>query len=239
MIGLAVGLLVIAGCGAAVVYAFLAPTSTIFRPVLFRGPAESNSVVLTFDDGPTSPFTEQILDILAERKVPATFFLCGKNVERNPELARRIVREGHTVGNHTYSHPLLYLRTRKFLAGEIDHTQAIIEKVTGVRPSFFRPPYGARWFGLMPILKARGLMMVMWSAAGYDWKYRTEAIIKATTREMQSGSVVLLHDGHERQPPEKVDQSSTVRALSAIIDAATDKGLKFVPIEEFTPEVVE
>ncbi len=235
--GLAVGLLVIAGCGAAVAYAFLAPTSKLFRPVLNCGPAESKQVVLTFDDGPTSPFTEQILDILADRKVPALFFLCGKNVERHPEIARRIVREGHTVGNHTYSHPLLYLRTRKFLAGEIDRTQAVIERVTGVRPGWFRPPYGARWFGLMPTLESRGLKMVMWSAAGYDWRLRTQGIIKATLREMRSGSVILLHDGHERQPPEKVDRSCTVAALPAIIDAAIERGLKFVAVEEFASEV--
>lgn len=238
MMGLAVGLLVIAGCGAALAYACVAPTSEVFRPVLVRGPAESRHLLLTFDDGPTSPFTGQILDILAQRKVPATFFLCGKNVERHPEIARRIVREGHTIGNHTYSHPLLLLHSRKFMAREIDRTQEVIERVMGMRPSWFRPPYGSRWFGLMPTLKARGLRMVMWSAAGYDWKYRTHAIIKATTREMRSGSVILLHDGHERQPPEKVDQSSTVEALPAIIDAATEAGLKFVPITEFASHIV-
>ena len=217
-----------------VIYACVAPMAEFFRPVLVRGPAESRNLVLTFDDGPTSPFTEQILGILAERKVPATFFLCGKNVERHPEIARRIVREGHTIGNHTYSHPLLFLRTRKFMASEIDRTQEIIERITGVRPSLFRPPYGARWFGLMPTLRARGLSLVMWSAAGFDWKYKTQAIIKTTTRKMRSGSVILLHDGHERQPPEKVDQSSTVEALPAIIDAADHAGLKFVPLEKFT-----
>lgn len=215
-------------------YACVAPTARIFRPVLVRGPAQSRDVVLTFDDGPTSPFTEQILDILAEHKVPATFFMCGKNVERHPEIARRVVREGHTIGNHTYSHPFLYLRTPQFMANEIDRTQETIERVTGVRPNLFRPPYGARWFSLMPILKARGLKMVMWSAAGYDWMYHTQAIIKATTRGMRSGSVILLHDGHERQPPEKVDRSNTVEALPAIISAATKAGLKFVPIEKFT-----
>jgi peptidoglycan-N-acetylglucosamine deacetylase len=236
MMGLAVGLLVIAGCGAALAYACVAPTSKVFRPVLLRGPAESQGVVLTFDDGPTSPFTEQILDILAERNVPATFFLCGKNVERYPEIARRIVQEGHAIGNHTYSHPLLLLHSRKFMAAEIDRTQAAIEKVAGIRPTWFRPPYGFRWFGLTPILIPRGLRMVMWSATGYDWKYRTQAIVKATTREMRAGSVILLHDGHERQAPEKVDQSSTVEALPAIIDAATAAGLKIVPISEFASE---
>ncbi len=238
MIYVAIGLLVIAGCGAALAYACVIPSSKVFRPVLNHGAAESREVVLTFDDGPTAPFTEQILDILAERKVPATFFLCGRNVERHPEIARRILREGHTIGNHTYSHPLLLLHSRKFIANEIDRTQQIIERTTGERPSWFRPPYGARWFGLMPTLKAQGLSMAMWSVAGYDWKYKAQAIIKAATRRLCSGSLILLHDGRDRQPPEKVDRSNTVAALPAIIDAATAAGLKFVPISEFTSHVV-
>ena len=79
--------------------------------------------------------------------------------------------------------------------------------------------------------------MVMWSAAGYDWKYRTQAIVRATTREMCAGAVILLHDGHERQPAERVDQSSTVEALPAILDAAAATGLKIVPIGEFASHV--
>jgi peptidoglycan-N-acetylglucosamine deacetylase len=234
MTGLLGGILLAVVCLAAVTYACVAPTSRIFRPVLIRGPEGSRSVALTFDDGPMPPYTGQILDLLRDRNVRVTFFLCGKNVERYPELARRIVREGHTVGNHTYSHPLLYLRTRKFMAAEIDRTQGIIARITGVAPKLFRPPYGARWFGLMPILKARGLKMVMWSAAGYDWKYPTEKIIKAATRQMHSGAIILLHDGHERRAPEEIDQSPTVAALPAILDAASEAGFSVVPISEFS-----
>lgn len=232
MVGLVIGLVIIVGCGAALGYACMVPTSELFGPALIRGPAKSGTVVLTFDDGPAPPFTEQILDILAQRKISATFFLCGKNVERHPEIARRIVREGHTIGNHTHSHPFLCARSRKFIAWEIDWAQDAIERITGVRPTLFRPPYGARWFGLMPILKERGLRMVMWSVAGFDWKYRTRAIIKATTRKLHPGAVILLHDGHEQPPPGGVDQSSTVEALPAIIDAATRSGLAFAPIEK-------
>ena len=123
------------------------------------------------------------------------------------------------------------------MAEEIGRTQGIIERVTGIRPTWFRPPYGARWFGLVPTLMERGLRMVMWSAAGYDWKYQTQGIIRATTREMRAGAVILLHDGHERQPPEKIDQSSTVEALPAILDAAAEAGLKIVPIGEFASHV--
>lgn len=232
MIGLAIGFIIILGCAGTLAYACIIPSSQVFSPVVNRGPRETRSVVLTFDDGPAPPFTGQILDILAEHKISATFFLCGKNVERHPEIARRIVRDGHTIGNHTYSHPFLFGRRRRFIAGEIDRAQEAIERITGVRPTLFRPPYGARWFGLMPVLRQKGLKMVMWSAMGFDWKYKTQAIIRATTRRLHPGAVILLHDGHEQPPPGGIDQSSTVEALPAIIEAATRSGLSFVPIEK-------
>jgi peptidoglycan/xylan/chitin deacetylase (PgdA/CDA1 family) len=232
MIGLVIAIIIL-GCAGGLAYACIIPSSRVFSPVVNRDPRDSRAVVLTFDDGPAPPFTGHILDILAWHKISATFFLCGKNVEKHPELARRIVREGHAIGNHTYSHPFLFGRSRRFMAGEIDRTQETIERITGVRPALFRPPYGARWFGLIPVLKQRGLKMVMWSVMGFDWKYQTQAIIRATTRRLHPGAVVLLHDGHEQPPPEGIDQSSTVEALPAIIEAATQSGLTFAPIEKF------
>ena len=233
MIVFAIGFVIVLGCAGALAYACIIPSSEVFSPVVNRGPQESRSVVFTFDDGPAPPFTERILDILAEHKISATFFLCGKNVERHPELARRIVREGHTIGNHTYSHPLLLFRSRRFIAEEIDRTQDAIGRISGVRPTLFRPPYGARWFGLMPVLRQRGLKLVMWSVMGFDWKYRTQAIIRVTTRRLHPGGVILLHDGHEQPPPEGIDQSSTVEALPAIIEAAAAAGLSFAAIDTF------
>jgi len=231
MVGAIVGFMIVAA-GGALAYSCMAPSSRIFRPVVVRGRAGKHSVLLTFDDGPAPPFTEQVLDILAEHRIRAVFFLCGKNVERYPEIARRIVREGHTIGNHTYSHPLLLGRRRGFIAQEIDRAQEAIERVTGVRPKWFRPPYGARWFGLMPVLRQRGLSLVMWSTAGYDWKYKTPAIVQSVTRGLRPGAVILLHDGHEQPPPGGIDQSCTVQALPAIIRAARQSGLTFTSIQE-------
>ena len=233
MIGFSIGFIIILACAGALAYACIIPSSEVFSPVVNRATGESRSVVLTFDDGPAPPFTEQVLDILAQHKISATFFLCGKNVESHPELARRIVREGHTIGNHTYSHPFLLCRSRRFIAGEIDRAQEASERITGVRPTLFRPAYGARWFGLMPVLRQRGLRMVMWSVMGFDWKYKTQAIIRATTRRLHPGGVILLHDGPEQPPPGGIDQSSTVAALPAVIEAATRSQLTFVPIQEF------
>jgi peptidoglycan-N-acetylglucosamine deacetylase len=216
-------------------YACTVPSSRFFRPVLVRGPAEGRKIALTFDDGPASPFTEEILDILSSKRVPATFFVCGKNVERYPEIVRRIAREGHTLGNHTFSHPFLYFRSRRMIADEIDRTQSAIESITGVRPTVFRPPYGGRWLGLMQVLRTRGMKLVMWSATGYDWKAPREGILRSALKEITPGAIVLLHDGHNVRQPAEINRSSTVQALPEIIDRARDAGFEFVPLNEFLP----
>lgn len=214
-------------------YACTVPSSQWFGPVLVRGPSSGRRIALTFDDGPAHPYTERILDILRERRVPATFFVCGKNVERAPEILRRILAEGHAVGNHTYSHPFIYFRSRATIAAEIDRAQEAIQMVAGSRPTVFRPPYGARWFGLMPVLRKRGLRLVMWSDTGYDWKLGREGIVQTALRDLRPGAVILLHDGREVRPPAQIDRSETVEALPAIIDGALKRGYTFVPINEF------
>ena len=217
-------------------YACSVPSSKIFKPVVIRGPEEGRRIVLSFDDGPAPPFSEQILDILREKKVPAAFFVCGQNVERYPEIARRIVTEGHTLGNHTYSHPFLYFRSQERMADEIDRTQEVVEKATGVRPRVFRPPYGARWPGLMGVLSRRGIKLTMWSVTGFDWKCKADEIIQHILRALRPGSIILLHDGREVLPAGQFSRSDTVAALPTIIDRAREAGLTFVPLDEFVPQ---
>jgi len=231
MLGLVAALAVLVGL---YVYAWSVPTWQLFGPALLRGPVQDGRVALTFDDGPSSPYTEQILDILRERKVTATFFLCGKNVERYPEIARRIVAEGHTVGNHTYSHPFPYFRRRSFIAAEVDRAQDVIEQITGQRPRIFRPPFGARWLGMYSVLCERGLPLTNWSDTGYDWLQGVD-IAGETLKHLGPGSIILLHDGQRVYPPPRVDQSRTVSALPAIIDAVHQAGLNFVSVADFLP----
>jgi peptidoglycan/xylan/chitin deacetylase (PgdA/CDA1 family) len=230
-IGLAIGI----ALGIWFWWACTIPGSTFFRPVLIRGPREGNRICLTFDDGPAPPYTERILDILHEHQVPATFFVCGKNVERYPDLLRRMAAEGHAIGNHTYSHLFVYFKSRKRLAEEIDYTQDIIETVIGTRPILFRPPYGARWFGLIPILKKRHMHLVQWSATGYDWRKGTPGIVESTVRELAPGAVILLHDGRNTRPRDQIDRSATVEALPLIIDEARQRGYTFAPLLDFLP----
>lgn len=257
MIWLAASALVVAAGGVLLWYACSVPSSQVFGRALVRGPADGNQIALTFDDGPTAPSTEQILDILRDRQIPAAFFVCGRNAERHPELLRRISAEGHAIGNHTYSHLFPYLRTSAQMAQEIDRAQQVIEKITGQQPLLFRPPYGARWFGLYPVLRERGLKVVQWSDTGYDWKEDEDSIVRLSLEKLRPGSIILLHDGLEgyegfwrqtlrRWRSEQSTAGSTeapgaappnrtcvVRALPRIIEGARKAGFRFVPIEDF------
>jgi peptidoglycan-N-acetylglucosamine deacetylase len=224
-----------AAVGVFLFYACSVPSSRFFRPALHCGPANERRVALTFDDGPCMPFTGQILDVLKEQQVPATFFVCGKNVETFPQLARRIVEEGHTLGNHTFSHPFLYFSSRRAMSDEIARTQQAVEDATSVRPRLFRPPYGARWFGLMRVLKQQGLKMVMWSATGYDWKFGPDRILQSVMGEIRPGAVILLHDGRNVLPASEIDRSATVQALPQIIIMAREAGFEFVTLQDLFP----
>ena len=225
----------LAAGGAGLYYACSWPASQVLGPALVRGPAEGRRVALTFDDGPAEPFTGEILDILRERRVPATFFCCGKNVERHPSLVRRMEAEGHAVGNHTYSHPLFYLKRRSLIESELDRTQDLIQKAIGQLPRLFRPPYGVRWFGLFPALRARGLSDVQWSDTGYDWirRNRPSDIARKALARLAPGAVILLHDGREPRAPGEVDASATVAALPAILEGARAAGFTFASLDEF------
>lgn len=231
-------------------YACSWPASQILGPALVHGPGTGQRIALTFDDGPLVPWTPQILDILKSRDVRATFFVCGRNAERYPEIVRRIHSEGHTLGNHTWSHPYLYFLSRGNISEEIDRTQQAIQQAAGVVPKLFRPPYGARWFGLYAVLRKRKMKLVQWSFDSQDWQRDAESILARVHDGLQPGAVILLHDG--RQAPGgylrrllKKDRqadggevptataSATVEALPALIDDARKKGFQFVSVEDF------
>jgi peptidoglycan-N-acetylglucosamine deacetylase len=225
----------VAAAGSLLYYACSVPGSQMLGKALVRGPAVGREVVLTFDDGPAEPFTGRILQILRRYEVPATFFCCGKNVARFPEAVRRAAGDGHTIGNHTWSHPLLYFKSRRRIEDELDRTQEVIGRAAGRAPAVFRPPYGVRWFGLFPALRARGLADVQWSDTGYDWKPRHNAgaIARLALARLRPGAVILLHDGREPRDVGQVDASTTVAALPAIIERVRRAGFEFAAIERF------
>lgn len=219
-------------CGVMIVGALAhglgAEGSTLLGPALVRMDRDSEAA-LTFDDGP-SPDTARVLDILRDKEVRATFFLCGASVERYPELARRIVAEGHALGNHTYSHPWLHLKSRAEIASEIDRTQDAIEKVTGVRPAYFRPPHGVRWFPLWPLLRERGMTLVLWNSFPQEGASPAHEIVERALARLRPGAIILLHDGKDNLPEGRNLRPATVEALPRIIDGARRAGYTLVPL---------
>src|SRR5437667_2424434 len=128
-------------------YAVRGRSSTLLAPSVYRGSRRRRAIALTFDDGP-SEGTNQLLDILDRYQVPATFFVCGMNVHRLPAVTRDTAAAGHEIGNHSYSHPSLHLRSPGFIRGELTAAQDIISYTIGTAPTLFRAPFGVRWFGL-------------------------------------------------------------------------------------------
>jgi peptidoglycan/xylan/chitin deacetylase (PgdA/CDA1 family) len=221
----AVAAAAVASAVGVVAYGLGAPQATVLGPAVSRT-GRADQVALTFDDGP-SPYTPAILDELKREGVRATFFVCGENAARYPDLVRRIRAEGHEIGNHTWSHPWLYLSPRETIASEIDRTQDALTAITGERPRLFRPPFGVRWFSLWPLLRERGLTMVLWSDRGYDGRYGADGIAKATLDGLTPGAIILLHDGFETRPAAQVDRAETVKALPAIIRGVRAAGYSF------------
>ncbi|MFM7313748.1 MAG: polysaccharide deacetylase family protein [Cyanobium sp.] len=176
-----------------------------------------HSVVLSFDDGPNPLATPRILSVLRSRAVPATFFLIGERIERYPQLAQRIVREGHQIGNHSYSHPRMVLERPRSYARELDRTDRLIRSL-GYRGTIdFRAPYGQKLVVLPWLLARRGKLSVLWSVDSRDWiDSDPESIARRVLRQVKPGSIVLLHD-----------LPRTARALPRIIDGLKQRGYHF------------
>jgi peptidoglycan/xylan/chitin deacetylase (PgdA/CDA1 family) len=211
------------------VYATRARSSTVFGPSVCRGPRSRRAIALTFDDGP-SPSTPALLDLLDSFGAKATFFQCGMHVRRLPEIARSVAQAGHEIGNHTDSHASLWLRSPDFIAREIGDAQHAIEHATGVKPVLFRPPYGVRWFGLRAVQERYGLLGVMWTALGRDWKLPPPLIAARLTERVQNGAIFCLHDGRERAIAP--DITSTIAAVRELIPRLAERGYGFCTVSE-------
>jgi peptidoglycan/xylan/chitin deacetylase (PgdA/CDA1 family) len=216
----------VAGAGgvAAAAWAVRGRSSTVFGPSVWRGPRTRRALALTFDDGP-SESTPRILEILARHGIPATFFQCGANVERLPEVARAVAAAGHEIGNHSHTHPLFCFRSPGFIQTELERAQDAIGRHTGVRPEWFRAPFGVRWFGMRRAQAGLGLRAVMWTVIGYDWKRKADAIIEHMTAGATEGAILCLHDGRELRTRPDIEQ--TVKAVAGLAPRLLDEGYQF------------
>ena len=169
--------------------------------IRYRAVANCGKVALTFDDGPQPGTTDVVLDTLSNFNIKATFFVLGRMVEDNPELSREIVKQGHEIGNHGYSHKVCPEMTLEEIREEIDRTDKIVEKVTGVKPAYFRPPEGALSAALLwHLIIQRNQPATMWSQLIIDEsrKQKNQLIKEFKNMKLKAGDIVLLHDVNEQ-----------------------------------------
>ena len=215
---------VLGGASAIAAYGAAGKASQLFGPSVFRGPGSRRSIALTFDDGPTEG-TLHLLDYLKNEDVKATFFQCGMNIQRHPSIAGKVAAAGHEIGNHTFSHPYLPLKSSRFIDREFCQAQHIISEETGITPMFLRAPYGLRWMGMEAIQSKLSLLGVLWTVIGYDWKWPAARIAKRVLHYASPGGIICLHDGRavERKP----DIRETLAAVRQIIPRLKDQGYSF------------
>jgi peptidoglycan/xylan/chitin deacetylase (PgdA/CDA1 family) len=217
-------------CGAAAMaWAVRGRASAVFGPSVWRGPRDRRAVALTFDDGPSED-TPRVLEILAAHGAAATFFPCGANVARLPAIARAVAEAGHEIGNHSYSHPLCCFRSAKFIEADMASAQQVILEHTGVRPAWFRAPYGVRWFGMRRAQRRLNLQGVMWTVIGYDWNLRAEAIVERMAGRVSNGAILCLHDGRELRT--RPDIGATIEAVRRLVPQLLAGGYKLETVSQ-------
>jgi len=195
--------------------------------VFYKGQKNKKMAALTFDDGPDDIYTPQILDILEEKKVKATFFVVGQQVRWQPEIFKRILREGHEIGNHSWSHPNFIELTTSELENEIKSTETEIRSHTGKSTTLFRPPYGFITNSDIQIINELGYKIIMWSVDTLDWSGLTnEEIMSIVNRDLTEGAIILQHSF--KNITGKLD--GTVKALPEIIDKLIREGYEIVTI---------
>jgi peptidoglycan/xylan/chitin deacetylase (PgdA/CDA1 family) len=181
-------------------------------------------IAMTFDDGPSATLTPKLLDLLAAHHIKATFFVIGENVAEHPEIVARAAREGHEIGNHSWSHPNFGKMSDDGVRRQLQQTDDAIKNATGNRPTLMRPPYGSittrekRW-----IHDEFGYDIILWDVDPYDWKRPGPAVVRARIlKETRPGSIVLSHDIHP----------GTIEAMPSTFDELEAKGFKFVTVSE-------
>jgi peptidoglycan/xylan/chitin deacetylase (PgdA/CDA1 family) len=218
-----------ATASAALAYAVRGRSAGLFADSVYRGVRSRPAIALTFDDGP-SESTPELLELLDRHGARATFFECGANVRRLPAIARQVLAAGHEIGNHSDTHPYFCFRSPAEMNRELDRAQTSIEDATGFRPRFFRAPYGVRWFGLGAAQRRLGLLGVMWTRIGLDWKLPADRIGSRLLRGAKNGAILCLHDGRLLQP--RPDIGATMDAMRLVLPALIDQGFHFENISD-------
>ena len=183
-------------------------------------------VALTFDDGPNPNTTPVALELLKKYNAKATFFMVGRSVAGNEDIIKQVVAEGHQIGNHSWSHPLLTKVTLEQAKSQINDTTEVLKKASGQDVHIMRPPYG----GINSAIQAAvSQSFILWDVDTFDWKNRNTASIMKEVQKTQSGSIILMHDIHQ----------TSIDALPSVLQYLTEQGFELVTIDELMGDQLE
>lgn len=205
-----------------IILAFFPCSQFHYRPVICSGNSTGKEVAITFDDGPDATVTQEILDVLQRFEAPAAFFLIGKNIPGNEELVKRMVLEGHTLGNHSHSHAYLWdLWMPASIRRDIERAEEEIFSVTGLRTRFFRPPYGVINPMVTWALEKLHYHVIAWNVRSFDTtSSHPEQLLRRIIQRVKPGSVIVLHDTRQ----------ISAGILSGLIVSLREQGYTITPL---------
>ena len=206
-----------------------------FRPPFGKNVVRLNTeqrvVALTYDDGPNPPYTDRLLDVLAKHDVKATFFLIGNRIEQHPETVNRVIAEGHQIGNHTYSHPLLGFLPPFYVRRQIERTDTLLQQFNIVGEVVFRAPLLTRFLPVAWVLAKGNRSHISCNVWSWDWTTQNpDKITKTVLKRTSPGSIIVLHDGKAEN--KHANRSGTVKATDKIITALKQDGYRFVCLSD-------
>ena len=204
--------------------------ASLFPDIFYReGSPKVKKIALTFDDGPDSLYTPQILDILKEHNVKATFFLYGNRAQLFPDVVKRMAREGHVVGNHSMSHPNIVKLNRQETKQEVNQAEEALLPLTGYRTALFRSPYGSLDESKVKDIAGLGYKIIAWNVDSLDWKSLTAEQVKYNILEnVKEGSIILQHSSGSKEE----NLTGSVAALRDVIKILKTEGYQFVTVPQ-------
>ncbi|HET9028839.1 MAG TPA: polysaccharide deacetylase family protein [Candidatus Aquilonibacter sp.] len=217
------------------------PSNQIFGRTVVSGPRNERVVALTYDDGPNPPYTDEILDVLQQEHVHATFFVVGRAAAAYPSVLEREARDGDAIGNHTWSHEHLIVMDAAAVRKSLKKTDAAIYAATHEHTRLMRPPFGARDWLVLDQARRMGYTPVMWSVPlAHDWENPPPAVIaQRILPKVQDGSIIVLHDGNRGMlcgrnaiPVRVCDRRNDIEATRLIVEALKREGYRFVTVPE-------
>lgn len=220
-------------CGGALLAMAVLPGNSFYGETITSGKVVDGKklVALTYDDGPYHPFTQELVAVLEEKQVKATFFVVGNNASKYPEVVRLIAGHGHEVALHAGEHKDFLKLNSSELAGNISSGKKVLEELTGKPVKYMRPPHGFRDWAVMEEASRAGLKVVNWSVIPRDWTNPgAQVIADRVCKDVFHGAIVLLHDGDA--PSQIASREQTVEATALIIDELRKQGYNFVTVSQ-------